>query len=355
MPAAATGVIRVVDQDTRDQEAAAEAKPLLPRQGVPEITIPKTEATMVAVPFSLSTITDLGPYRELGRRLAQAGSDVLQRRLLDAKVIHTDGDKRRTQLVTPTAADSVTSAVDLLPLDAAREVVVREVREHRVVPGREGEGEHVARLVDAVIEGAGGKAAELLSRFPSRVAIEIALVIGQVAAGAPKSQITTTVSFRTFAPKAQNLRPDATTDLVSKFRPRVAYTGWQRCMYDQAWFDSEPERHLGMIADADESVEVWTRLYRGDLPILWNGAANEYNPDFLVLTTDGDAWIVEVKSDKDASSASVQAKRQAALEWVNTVNAHKETDRRWHYVLATETDLATAAGSWATLVSSSGM
>jgi len=74
----------------------------------------------------------------------------------------------------------------------------------------------------------------------------------------------------------------------------------------------------------------------------------------LVITTDGDAWIVEVKSDREARTAEVEAKRQAALEWVNTVNADSATDCRWHYLLATETDLKAASGSWATLPSTCG-
>jgi type III restriction enzyme len=348
---AGAGVIRVVDLETREQEAAVEAKPLKLRRGVPTIAIPKTEATVIPVAFSLSKITDLTPYRELGRRLAAAGSDVLQRRMLDATIVTTSDGGRRTQLATPSAVDSVSSQVDLLPVDEARQRVVQEVRQHRVIPGRAGEGEHVSRLIDAVIEGASAKAVELLSRFPSRVASEVVFLIGQAAAVAPKSQITTTVAVEPFAPKPQNERPDPSTDLISKFKARAPYTGWKRCMYKQAWFDSEPERHLAVIVDAEDAVESWTRLYRGDLPILWNGAENEYNPDFLVTTTDGDAWIIEVKSDKDAKTVAVEAKRQAALEWVNTVNANKTTDRRWHYLLATETDLKTASGSWATLVS----
>ena len=180
------------------------------------------------------------------------------------------------------------------------------------------------------------------------------LLIGQAATATPKSQITTTVAVELFTPKLQNERPDSSADLISKFKPRAPYTGWKRRMYDQAWFDSEPERHFAVIVDAEDAVHAWTRLYRGDLPILWNGAENEYNPDFLVTTTDGDAWIIEVKSDKDSKTTEVRRKRQAALEWVNTVNADPTTDRRWQYLLATESDLRAAKGSWATLVSTCG-
>lgn len=350
----ANGAIRVVDQDTREQEAEIAAKLLVMRPDAPQITVPVTEATPVVVPFSLSMITDVNPCRELGRKLSAAGNDVLQRRILGAAVITGADGLRRTQLSTPSAADNISSKVELLPLVEARDRVVTEVRQRRVIPGRPGEGEQVTRLINAVIEGAGDDAQELLSRFPSRIATEVALLVGEAATRAPKLQFTTSVAVVPFNPKPQNERPDPSGDLIGKFKARQPYTGWKRCMFDQTWFDSEPERHLAVIIDAEETVQAWARLLIGDLPILWNGAQNAYNPDFLVTTTDGDAWIVEVKSNRDANTADVVAKRQAALEWVNTVNADSATGRRWHYLLATETDLKTASGSWATFVSTCG-
>ena len=66
------------------------------------------------------------------------------------------------------------------------------------------------------------------------------------------------------------------------------------------------------------------RLHTGDLPILWNSAGQQYNPDLLVIETNGAHWIVEVKMDKEMTSADVQGKREAALRWANYVT----TDQR---------------------------
>ena len=127
------------------------------------------------------------------------------------------------------------------------------------------------------------------------------------------------------------------------------YEGWQRSIFPLVWFDSGPERTVANLVDADESVAWWVRLHTNDLPILWNSGGQQYNPDLIVIETDGSHWIVEVKMDKEISSADVLGKREAAKRWSNYVSADPEVGTTWHYLLASENDIDTAKGSWSAL------
>ncbi len=41
------------------------------------------------------------------------------------------------------------------------------------------------------------------------------------------------------------------------------------------WFDSEPERAVANMIDADEEIACWVRLHIKELPILWNSGGQQ--------------------------------------------------------------------------------
>jgi len=82
------------------------------------------------------------------------------------------------------------------------------------------------------------------------------------------------------------------------------------------------------------------------VPILWNSEGQQYNPDFIVIETNGTHWVVEVKMDKEMSSEDVQGKREAAMRWANHVSADEAVGTTWRYLLVPEADVRTAKGSW---------
>jgi len=110
------------------------------------------------------------------------------------------------------------------------------------------------------------------------------------------------------------------------------------------WFDSEPERRVANMVD-DKDL-AWVRLHLNDLPILWNSEGRQYNPDLIVIDSDGTHWIVEVKMDKEMASEDVKGKREAAKRWANYVNADKSVKDNWQYLLVSESDIKTAKDSW---------
>ena len=96
-------------------------------------------------------------------------------------------------------------------------------------------------------------------------------------------------------------------------------------------------------------MSCWIRLHIGELPILWNSAGQEYNPDLLVIENDGSHYVVEVKANKDMDSPDVRGKREAARRWANHVSADEAVSGTWHYLLLAERDVDTAKGSWPAL------
>ncbi len=115
------------------------------------------------------------------------------------------------------------------------------------------------------------------------------------------------------------------------------------------WFDSEPERRVANMVDGDAEVVCWVRLHLKELPILWNSAGQEYNPDLIVIQADGEHILVETKMEKEMTAADVQAKRKAALRWANHVSVAPEVGVTWRYLLVSESDINTAKGHWAAL------
>lgn len=91
------------------------------------------------------------------------------------------------------------------------------------------------------------------------------------------------------------------------------------------------------------------RLQLKDLPILWSSAGREYNPDFIAIEKGGPHWIVEVKMDKEVTSADVLGKREAAQRWANHVSADLQVKVKWGYLLVSESDVKACKGSWPAL------
>ena len=77
----------------------------------------------------------------------------------------------------------------------------------------------------------------------------------------------------------------------------------------------------------------------------------EYNPDFIVIDTDDAHWVVEAKMDKEVDSTAVRGKREAARRWANHVTADVAVMVPWRYLLASESDVEEAKGSWPALKS----
>ncbi|MEJ7749535.1 MAG: hypothetical protein WKF56_09540, partial [Candidatus Limnocylindrales bacterium] len=268
----------------------------------------------------------LAPTEDLLRSVAgHVGAEVTLRRILctDAWPLFEAGDLR-TQLV------------DIVLGSPA-------------VPSRRDQRAAVGPLMEAFFEGLGDRARDLLSANLGRAGARLVRLVSEE----QRTYMTTpsyqeVVELREFAPARATDR-EVSGDRHGSFSRSLAYDGWKRALFPVEWFDSRPERTVANMVDEDAGVACWVRLHVRELPILWNSAGQEYNPDLIVIDTDGSHWVVEVKMDKEMDTANVKGKRDAALRWANYVSADEQVGVPWRYLLVSEADIETAKGSWPAL------
>lgn len=315
----------------------------------PPLRIPRLDIKTIESPFSLADITDLEPFRSLGRRLREDLSGELRRRRISARIEQGPDGLRRTVLITADATDRIVSQGRLLPLDSLTDELTSTVLGAPIAPGRARERAAATPIIAALLDGLGDRAQEVLSAALDRIAGRLVeLVTGEARKYLSKPSIGEVVAVSDFRPTRQG-REATTEDLTGPFKKSVGYLGWKRSLFSQAWFDSTPERDAAVLIDGDSDVLCWVRLHTNDLPILWNGFKQNYNPDFIVVETSGTHWIVEVKGKDRIGTDDVKQKREAAIRWVQHVNASDAVTEEWRYLLVSEEDVTAAKGSWKAL------
>jgi type III restriction enzyme len=339
--------------DDRSQQVAKAAlkmkQPVMKNPAAPTVMVPVLRMSAVESSFSLADITETDAFRRLARSLASDPEGELNRMLLGARVVTGRDGIRRTQLVPTTAADRVRSNPTLFPIDELREQLTEIVLGSSAVPARKNQRTAFQPLLEAFIEGLGSDAQTVLSANLERAGARlVSLVEQEQRRFMAKPSYQEVVELKAFDPTRVTDR-EVSDDRYTKFARSEAYQGWKRSMFDLVWFDSSTERAAANMVDESDDVAWWVRLHINDIPILWSSGGNQYNPDLLVIEQDGTHWIVEVKMDKDMGTDAVQGKRDAAKRWANHVTADASVDKPWKYLLVSESDVATARGSWRAL------
>jgi type III restriction enzyme len=344
-------VVTTTEQRTSQagNAAASLKQQITRRQDLPTVRVPVLRMTQVKSHFSVADITDKEVFRKLGASLAADPDGELSRVLLGARVVTGPDGVKRTELVTTDAADRVRTNPRLFPEEDLRADLAEAVLASPAVPARKAERAALAPLLDAFFNGLGSQAVSVLSANLDRAAARlIRLVEQEQRRFMAKPSFEEVVEVRGFDPVRVTDKP-VSGDRFGTFSKSTAYEGWQRSLYPIEWFDSRPERTVANMVDGDDHIRCWVRLHIKELPILWSSAGSEYNPDLLVVENDGTHWVVEVKQDKEMTSADVQGKRDAASRWANHVSADDQVGVRWNYLLVSESDIETAKGSWAAL------
>jgi len=349
--AAANPVVTTVEQRTAQVGDAVLAmkQPIARRADAPTILIPVLRMSAIESSFTLADITDTDRFRKLGVALAQDPDGELARTLVSARVIVGPDGVKRTELVTSGAADRVQSIPTLFAEETLRGQLVDMVIGSPAVPARKDQRAAVAPLIDAFYAGLGTEATELLSANLDRAGARLVRLVAEEQRhymAAPSYHEV--VELKTFNPTRATDK-STSGDRFGAFSKALAYEGWKRSLYPLEWFDSRPERTAANTVDDDDGVACWVRLHIGELPILWNSAGQEYNPDLVVIETSGVHWVVEVKMDKEMGSADVAGKRDAATRWANYVTADETAAVPWRYLLISESDVEMAKGSWPAL------
>lgn len=253
---------------------------------------------------------------------------------------------RRTEVIVENAQEVVMSQLTLWPVTDSLEELVNAVLHCDIVPTRPTEAPAARRLVMAMVDAMGSNADTLLSGYLSTTKARLVQLVTREASKAVRSlPPQEVVHVQKFAPVRQT-KPDVSTDRHGSFIRSIAYAGWSISLYEQAWFDSSPERDMANVLDESPDIVAWTRLHRGDLPILWTGQGSFYNPDFIAIGASGVHWIVEVKQDRLMPSDEVNDKMQAAQRWANRATDSPEIGAIWKYLLVSEMVLAQSRESW---------
>lgn len=341
----------IQDYDEVAEKAAAEAEKAkvtphehLPISGREQIILPYVNHIENPVVVTLNKITDHDKeFTDLAKGLSVEADQVLKRTVLKANGGGT---------ITGVAAEDAVKAGKLdIPLETSRAALVDAVLTAPGVTRRISEENAAKKIVDTIIEAMGEDAALHLSAYLDTAKSRLMQKVSTLLESVQTTGITYSdeVELKPLD-KARRCAKQHQKEKVETFQKGLAYNGWSKALYEYASFDSSTEYTAAKAIDAAGSVVVWARLHRGDIPITWTTAGQQYNPDFVVIEdVDGQrhCWLVETKMDKDISSGEVIAKKAAAETWANTItNSGKVGDDQWHYVLLSETDVEHSHDNW---------
>jgi len=319
------------------------------RSDAPQIMIPVLKLSSVKSNFSLADITDMGAFRHLGEKLSANPDWELNRTLMQARVVIGANGIKRTEVVRKPASDHIKSAASLIPLDDITNRLTEMILSAPAVQARKNQKSAVERILEAFFEGLGDNAQTILSSNLETAGYRLVeLVTNEQKRFMVEPSFEEEVELCEFNPIRMTDR-EIDEDRLGPFSKAKAYGGWNRSLFPVEWFDSSPERSVANMVDDDDTVRCWVRLHIGELPIPWRSTGQEYHPDLIVIENDGTHWIVEVKMDREMTSADVREKGVAARRWVNYVNDSGKVDSIWKYLLVSEKDVEDAKGSWKTL------
>ena len=157
-----------------------------------------------------------------------------------------------------------------------------------------------------------------------------------------------TKGFRTLRPNNYTAGADQTvrdfrTPIPDGEKNRIGsmlFGGFQRCLYPEQKFDSDPERRFAVILENDEDVLKWFKPAKGDFQIHYSHDQS-YEPDFVVETTTG-KFLCEPKRASEVSDDIVQSKADAAAVWCEHATVHAKTygGKPWSYLLIPHDQIA---------------
>lgn len=115
---------------------------------------------------------------------------------------------------------------------------------------------------------------------------------------------------------------------------QMLFGGFERCLFKELKFQSDPERKLAVILDRDS--KKWFRPASGQFQMFYKlgVSQHEYQPDFVAETADC-IYMLEPKAKNELTSPEVLAKKDAAVLWCSRATTHALSNggKPWKYVL----------------------
>jgi type III restriction enzyme len=318
--------------------------------GASRVRFPRLVPRLVPQPFSLSSVPNQDAAA-LGAQFATDAAPTLDRQALTA--IRIDDERGVGVRVEASVAEDPVEASQLaLPVEALRDRIRSEVLRSRYVTSTRRESNAVNRLVGAFLAGAGVTDEESGTWNDGRIrnAVGSFLALVRQYHSERGSSLQTEVELVDYPPSGL-VAPDEVFPLNAAWAAHRWYRGWTKSILPAVRFDAKTtEFTLANLFEASTpEVSWWLRVesHQG-LWIPWAHHKRHY-PDFVVVTSDGEHWLVEGKADDRANDPEVKAKKAAGFEWARFANDSGDTPDVWHYLFATETAIRQAGGTWAGL------
>jgi type III restriction enzyme len=118
---------------------------------------------------------------------------------------------------------------------------------------------------------------------------------------------------------------------------KYLFYGYKKSYYPENGFDSDTERIFSIILEEDPDVIRWIKPPLNQLGLFWQ-AGQQYNPDFLVETTNG-KYMVEVKASNEVSSEAVVAKAREGIKWCKYASKSDPDKKKWEYRLISDDNI----------------
>ncbi|MER7997653.1 DEAD/DEAH box helicase family protein [Streptomyces sp. NPDC095613] len=357
-----TAFIGMADMEHRLAEAGVEKtqiqQVMKPAEGAPPIQFPSKRLLEKPDTYSLSFVNP-GAVTNMGKRF----KDVIEVDLKKVALNATRGLDGQVSGIQEQVLKSEVATQRSWPIAKVREDLEERILNLPQLKLTTDEVEAAQKIVhtflSAAIEGAAIEidAEDNTPWEEARADLALSQLENLVVSSFKQKLATTEHEFVTVTipPPVQSMpRPTMSKmQIAGKVIRGMGYTDWTSSILPVVHFDAlSTEVKLANLMDDSSKVEWWLRLESrsGTYIQLDNGA--RYYPDFIAIDKDGVHWLVEGKSNAEASSESVLAKKAAAESWAREVTELGQFGT-WKYLFATEEHLS-QSNSWDTLLTVTG-
>nr|WP_246303790.1 DEAD/DEAH box helicase family protein [Nocardioides thalensis] len=358
LPSTHTGITlstldaRVATAESANAILARTLNPRTPSGVGSPLFIPQVVTSWQRDPFSLTQVP-LNAVEALGMQFSHDNAPTLTRKALDAE----RDESGAAHVVIHDADGAVVATQDRIPLGTIESDLVGRLMQSNAVASTVAEMNAATAVAQAFLRGANVTEQTPWRAEHGRLATaRLVEWISSQQTSSPAREVRKVDLVRWPDPPTRTeTRPPADRHIVTvraDFERHYPYTGWEKSVYEISSFDAySTEFLLATTFEKDPAVKAWIRIDES-VPLrvtyLMGAIQKVYEPDFIVIDDQNTHWVIEGKADSEMTSTTVIAKRDAAAEWVRTVNGDPAVHQRWAYLLASESVIA-AAGSWAGL------
>ena len=139
--------------------------------------------------------------------------------------------------------------------------------------------------------------------------------------------------------KADDIYDYNVTVQAGELRQKV-FKGFGKACHTLYKFDSLPELNFARILEQDSDVKKWLRPAPKQFNIYWGKFRLNYEPDFIVETTNK-IYMIEVKAGNEINTPDVQEKTKAAAEYCRMVSEWNEINngKLWEYAIVADSNI----------------